>query len=158
MIVSYNEIYLGEKEEKMERWIDTKTNLVWELKNPKNADEEYSIKEALSYCEKLNATNAGGYSDWRLPTLEELISVGVVEFFRYEGNHKEWKQWYEAHADGLIDGYFIIPELSKNIGVQGWYWSGSKKDEKEYYLINYKDGNTNSHEPNQQFYVRCVRG
>lgn len=142
----------------METWIDTTTNLMWELKEEKNANEEYSIKEALGYCAKLNEMKAAGFDDWRLPTIEELSTIGVVEFFRYEGDHKAWKAWYEEHCEGLLHGYFIIPELSKNIGVHGWYWSGTPKDEKEYYLINYKDGNTNSHEPNQQFYVRCVRG
>ncbi|MDD5373264.1 MAG: DUF1566 domain-containing protein [Sulfurimonas sp.] len=73
-----------------ETWYDAETNLTWELKTPENATHRYvwgkenipnawnpealtdDVKDTQSYIEKLNKENYGGFSDWRLPTLDEL--------------------------------------------------------------------------------------
>jgi TolB-like protein len=49
--------------------LDTRTNLMWAAK-----DNGYELnwKDARSYCENYRG---GGYSDWRLPTQDELVGL-----------------------------------------------------------------------------------
>ena len=67
---------------------DLSTGLVWE--NPGSA-LEYTWKDALSYCEKLEA---GGYTDWRLPNYHELLSI--VDYTR---NNPAINPSFSAYAD-----------------------------------------------------------
>jgi hypothetical protein len=49
--------------------LDTKTNLMWAAKdNGSNIDPA----DAISYCQNYRA---GGYTDWRMPTREELATL-----------------------------------------------------------------------------------
>jgi len=59
---------------------DNVTGLIWEIKtddetlNDKN--NQYTWQEATSlFIEKLNSSEFGGYSDWRLPTIKELACI-----------------------------------------------------------------------------------
>lgn len=47
-------------------WLDVRTGLMWTLKD--NASD-INQKKANEYCQVLRA---GGFSDWRLPSIEEL--------------------------------------------------------------------------------------
>ena len=49
--------------------LDTKTNLMWAAKDN---GSEITWSDARDYCEKYSA---GGYSDWRMPKVEELESL-----------------------------------------------------------------------------------
>jgi hypothetical protein len=49
--------------------LDTKTNLMWAAKDN---GSPLSWPDATSYCE---AYRGGGYSDWRLPTRDELVGL-----------------------------------------------------------------------------------
>ena len=49
--------------------LDTRTNLIWA---ERDNGENISWANAKSYCENYRG---GGYSDWRLPTLDELASL-----------------------------------------------------------------------------------
>jgi hypothetical protein len=139
-------------------WKDAKTSLFWELKTQKNKKTEYTTEEALEYVAELNAQNYGNFDDWRLPTLEELQSIATVELYNYSGDYKAWRHWFESVKEFAQGGFFIINELSYEIGKDGWYWSGDKKSDTEYFLVNFKEGNINFHNIDQSFYVRCVRG
>jgi len=139
-------------------WKDEKTGLYWELKTFGNMRTEYSIVEAKEYVDELNTNKYGDFDDWRLPTIEELASICPIEPYPYAGNHRAWKAWYEGVREKANDGIFIVQELASNVGKDGWYWSSTKKSDTEYYLLNFKEGNTNFHNFDQSFYVRCVRG
>ena len=59
---------------------DNVTGLMWEMKTDDGSihdkDNTYNWGDAQSvFIAKLNATNYGGFSDWRLPTFKELSSI-----------------------------------------------------------------------------------
>ena len=63
-------------------WVMTKDNitgLIWEIKTDDDSihDKRLSCNyfEANDYIESLNNENFGNYSDWRMPTLEELSTI-----------------------------------------------------------------------------------
>ena len=120
-------------------WIDERTGLYWELKGYGNRRMEYTIEEAYEYA-------------------DELKSICSIEPYPYRGDYVSWRAWFEGVRDFSSNGFFIVSELSQNVGKDGWYWSSTEKNEKENYLLNYKEANTNYHLKTQSFYVRCVRG
>jgi len=142
----------------MKYWLDEKTGLYWELKTFGNRKMEYSVAEAIEYADELNSDKHGGFDDWRLPSLSELSSIASVELYPYSGDYKEWRAWYESIRQNSNNGFFVAPQLSDNMGKDGWYWSATQKNDTENYLVNFKEANTNHHVKTQSFYVRCVRG
>ncbi len=136
---------------------DEKTGLFWELKSFGARRMEYDFAEALEYADELNAAKYGGFDDWRLPSLDELSTLCNITPYQYNGDYKAWRSWYESVKEAAVGGFFILEALADNVGKDGWYWSSTKKSDTEYYLLNFKEANTNFHSPTQSFYVRCVR-
>ena len=58
---------------------DTKTELMWEVKTDDGGlhdkDETYSWRESFDFAEAVNRKNYLGFSDWRVPTIEELRTI-----------------------------------------------------------------------------------
>ncbi len=52
--------------------LDHATGLTWQQGGSKN---DMPFNDAASHIRQLNAKNYGGYKDWRLPTLEEAMSL-----------------------------------------------------------------------------------
>ena len=50
-------------------WKDGATGLTWATKD---SDSSVSLNQAIDYCGKLRS---GGYSDWRMPTIDELEAL-----------------------------------------------------------------------------------
>ncbi len=51
---------------------DRNTGLTWQKKG---SDKHIVFEEAIAYTEMLNKDKYGGYRDWRLPTLEEAMTL-----------------------------------------------------------------------------------
>lgn len=61
------------------------TTLMWEVKgisdgspdlsNPNDPDNTHSWSESSAFISLLNASNYGGHTDWRLPTVKELETI-----------------------------------------------------------------------------------
>jgi hypothetical protein len=146
---------------------DNVTRLIWEMKNnkddkadysnPHDADNEYTWydsnpatnggdagtqsagKDTESFLKALNDSNYGGYSDWRLPTIKELVSI-VNHSISYPG-------------PTINTTYFPNTAAS-------WYWSSTTNANYTYgawsvdFVYCYDDAGGKS----VSNYVRAVRG
>jgi hypothetical protein len=54
---------------------DNYTGLIWEVKTEDNYLEKYTISESQTYIDSLNDNSFGGYTDWRIPSIEELGTI-----------------------------------------------------------------------------------
>ncbi len=90
-----------------------------------------SWDNALKYCHNL----AGG--DWRLPNINELLSITDIE-----GNNNN---------PSLKDGF--------TQRVNGKFWSSttSAKDENRAWFIDFTDGSDGTTNKTDKFLVRCVK-
>ncbi len=55
---------------------DTKTSLTWKVNDSwLDLEREVTWYEAERYLEETNQTQFGGHSDWRMPTVQEALSL-----------------------------------------------------------------------------------
>ncbi len=73
---------------------DRATHLMWEKEG---SEERRTYLDALKYAQELNNKRFGGYSDWRVPTIEELASL----------LESSWK-----HEDLFIEPFFGTKQKS----------------------------------------------
>jgi serine/threonine-protein kinase len=107
---------------------DTRTGLLWQ-KEP--APERMTWTEAQGYIQRLNETGFAGYSDWRLPANEELLTLMRSE----ETSHRVyldpifgkqrcfWSSTTRGHhlacyADFYYGGIYRFPENYVNHSVR----------------------------------------
>ena len=82
------------------------------------------LRYAMNYCRSLNY---GGYSDWRLPTAQELSGVHDPQdnpFAYYRGSD---------------------------------YWTSTPTTENQYYVVFTADAMQYKRNPSESNYIRCVR-
>jgi Protein of unknown function (DUF1566) len=111
--------------------IDISTGLMWQQATPANT---MTWQQALAYCEGLSL---GGYTDWRLPTKNELISL--VDY---------------SHYSPTIDpDYFPGTAAS-------WYWSSTTYAGSTYdaWFVHFDAGGVHDYGKGGSNYVRAVRG
>lgn len=87
---------------------DNVTGLTWEVKtsggaHPRHMDNTYAWATAGTYVTAVNGTSLCGYTDWRLPTLQEL--AGLIDYGR-------------SAAPTIDSSYFINT-------ANAWYWSST---------------------------------
>ena len=114
--------------------IDKDTGLMWQQTIPK---EKYKWEDAVNYCENLTYA---GYSDWRLPTPQELLTI--VNNMTIVDKNK----------DTVIDTTYFPDTPSDN------FWSSSKSYLSSFALIvNFQYGGVRDDLDTRTHYVRCVR-
>lgn len=164
-------------EELGEVWCDGATGLCWQNGSKETTATDYggSVEGAISYCEGLAL---GGYSDWRLPQIQELISLirgcgsdscGVTDPDCLEETCVESCEECEAFKGGG-QGYWMMPGCYWPADVtgscNGAYWSSSKVPEdpdkpwaqEKYWIIRFSTGTVMSTVTSFSAYTRCVRG
>jgi len=119
---------------------DTGSALQWEkTQNGKKT----SWEEATNYVRQLNL---GGYTNWRLPTAEELL--GLIELAKQKGVKENFNEFFNNSGfNGWDDDFY------------GYYWTSSSTS----YLncgqgVNFGNGSTNSYQTaSGKHYIRAVR-
>lgn len=125
-------IFIKRWDRKKDWVLDRQENLMWQDNNAV-ANMEYTWQNAKRYCHNLSLD---GYSDWALPTIEQLQSL--VDLNKYRPAVKE-----------------DITEIS----VLTFYWSSTTfiEDEKKAWYVFYKYGESYYANKGERYGVRCVR-
>ena len=108
------------------------SNLMWE-NSIHSKDIKLNHNEALNYCKNIKT---GTFQDWRLPTLNELLS--------------------------LVNYNKVEPAIKKEITLissKNMYWSTTPyiSNSNTFWGVSYKDGASKKASSNYDRYVRCVR-
>ena len=109
---------------------DSETGLVWQ-------DSSGIVKRdwngANKYCNELTLD---GYSNWRLPHIDELMSISD-------------KSRYNP----------AIKKIFKNTKTDDCYWSITKykNDSSQSWVVYFNDGNDNWYFHTNSYFVRCVQ-
>ena len=101
---------------------------------------EMTHDEAVHYCENLNSA---GFNDWRLPTIQELLSI--TDDTRFEpAINKAFKN--------------VAYETTDHRGER-WYWSQTKSAgaSSSVWVVNSNDGFVGWRDVSSRRFVRCVR-
>ena len=111
---------------------DDKNKLLWEDTIHVEDIKITQIKSKV-YCSELEL---GGYTDWRLPTLIELLSI--VDYKKYKPA--------------------LLKEFS-HVNKDTIYWTSTPyvRSSDEYWGVNFKDGATSNATETYDRYVRCVQ-
>ncbi|QTA80473.1 DUF1566 [Desulfonema limicola] len=144
---------------------DNVTGLIWEVKqnkddvpdysNPHDADNTYTWYDSNpetnggyagksgngtdteDFVNSINAENFGGFTDWRMPTKEELRSIVT----------------FQNYSPAIDNGYF--PNIRYDL-----HWSSSTYayNTDDAWFMDFDNGNDGIYYKSYTFYVRAVRG
>ncbi|OGU54417.1 MAG: hypothetical protein A2V66_10815 [Ignavibacteria bacterium RBG_13_36_8] len=105
---------------------DAETGLYWQQSG---SPYQMSFYESEEYINKLNREKYGGYNDWRLPTLEEAISL--------------------LKLDTKINSLYIDPIFDWMIY---WIWTGDKLDGSYYiWIVDFRNGGCEAYTAEGEF-------
>ncbi len=113
--------------------IDGKTGLMWDHRG---SYKSMNIKSARKWIKDLNRKRYAGYTNWRLPTIEEAASL------------LEKKEWY-----GDLHIFSVFSIVQKDI------WTSDKNpDKKSNWIVDFKKGRVKTTSLfKKRSYVRAVR-
>jgi len=109
--------------------IDENSGLTWQ----QSGSKPLAYREAQAYIEELNTTHYAGYSDWRLPTLEEAMSL------------------MEPNDDK--DFRYINPIFDRQYSI----WTADKGSASTVWVVSFGSGDCDDIRVFNVAYVRAVR-
>ena len=149
-------------------WVDSDTNLMWEVKNRDNINAMYTWhkrykKEGLSqnnkwlnpdlvdchsFVEKMNRERYAGFDDWRLPTKDELISLVAQE-----NENLKIKAPLSASCPAYWSDTptFVVNMVSF---TADWKLTGHIEGIR---IVDFKQGEEFEYKPENTLWLRCVR-
>lgn len=112
--------------------VDHTTGLMWQ----QAGSDRFNYEKAEAYIKRLNRDEFAGFSNWRLPTLEEAMSL--MEARQNQDN-----------------GLYVHSLFNKQ---QRWIWTADKHNLSDVlYVIFYDEGFFNLDNRPNNYYVRAVR-
>lgn len=97
--------------------VDYATSLYWQISE---SEQQRSFGKANEYIEKLNAGQFGGYADWRLPTLEEAMSLMEARIYP---DKRQLDLPRNYHDRSVLREYYINPVFYV---TQAWIWTADR--------------------------------
>ena len=131
---------------------DLNTALMWQ--QTPNLGDKLSWDDSIDYCDELTV---GGYTDWRAPTIKELVSItnftGDINTFTpyLDTEYFDFEYPDTSTGDRDIDAQYV----SSNVYVATVFDGQSC-----FFGFNFADGRIKCYpiDTGQDWYVRCVRG
>jgi hypothetical protein len=125
---------------KKETWKDERTGLIWQVPIE---TRKFTHRGANRYCARLDL---GGYTNWRVPNLEELKSLLTQEAYK-NTKSRSGKSYIKRD---LVD--------STSVKYQ-WFWSNTiySKNRSKAWHIDFANKKMLQHYTSSESYVRCVR-
>jgi hypothetical protein len=111
--------------------MDYATGLMWQQSGASN---NMAYTGAEKYIRDLNAKRFAGFNDWRLPTLEEAMSL--------------------MESRKLRDDLYIDPVFDK---TQWWIWTADKESAGRAWYVPFSHGGCHHYVVDDGHYVRAVR-
>ncbi|MBN2090625.1 DUF1566 domain-containing protein [candidate division KSB1 bacterium] len=108
--------------------IDKKSHLTWEQAG---SSKELTTAAAMSYIAELNKTRFAGYADWRLPTLEEAMTL-----------MQPYKNQQDMHLEPIFESRWCI-------------WTADTDKYQQHWALNFF--NRPQVNSDAEFYVRACR-
>ncbi len=133
---------------------DNQNGYMWE--KPK-VDNKMNWHNAKSYCENLNLD---GYSDWRLPSRDELHTLMTAYYGEYNNG---WETWFNNNQHKRNDELFLPKEISGMFpkGSIGWSWFWTSNINNSYssysWVVVFPSGSGYWGNQTNDFFVVCVR-
>jgi|TARA_B110000467_G_C18139804_1_gene378118 hypothetical protein len=120
---------------------DSKTSLTWKTQDSRqDLEKEITWQEAGDYAKEMNESQFGGHSDWRLPSLQEALSL-----YKEERLNKDFKG-----GDIHIDSAFPP-------GPGNCTWTSSIRGERESQIVFYLNGFAYWYEKSDKTISHAVR-
>jgi hypothetical protein len=121
---------------------DTATGLMWQQAEAGTM----AWSEALDYCETLSLA---GYSDWRLPNINELFSI-----VHYENKMTYDTNYIPTDEEIIYIDTTIFPKAAAN-----YYWSSTTlaTSTDMAWKVSFSKGQTGTHQKPTGYHVRAVR-
>jgi hypothetical protein len=117
---------------------DKSTGLIWQ-DNIDAKEIQKTWQEAIDYCEALSL---GGYDDWRLPNINELLSITNKD--KYNPSIKDGFENYKTN-------YYFSSSTYASSSTSSFYGSSA-------WIVDFKYGYDNYYgTKGNACYVRCVR-
>ena len=129
-------------------------NLIWSDRS----SNEINWSSAKEYCKNLSE---GGYTDWRLPNIDELRTLIQNHSGTQSGGSCpiSEKAGKLAGRDWTNDCRTRDGSNFSKLGDVGWFWSSSTlSDNPDFaWRVDFDFGNVYGHSKSYHNYVRCVR-
>ena len=152
------ELSLKEKQVKTLQAKLKRKGLQWSNKSPHAVHKVVDGFEPEIYCKNLNE---GGYSDWRLPNIDELRTLIKNHSGTQTGgtcpiSEKAGKLDREDKTDDCKGRYRPNQDFSK-LSDTDCFWSSSLDSPGLAWYVCFADGSIDYFKYNYNYYVRCVR-
>jgi hypothetical protein len=111
--------------------IDRRTNLMWQQAGSERA---FSFDDASAYIQTLNERSHAGHGDWRLPTLEESLSLLTPD----------------SSGDGHVSAHFSWRSVP-------FTWTSDRAGQDAYWVVYLRDGIGRPERSGFNAWARAVR-